>query len=129
MSNMTTMQKVYFITAWCIVGGITIAFITEAVAFGAFLKYAPLFATSQAFDIIYQGITAVFCLFYLSGWFTNSLVLFIMAWVVAGLCLLSMILMMSANMHPALSTGTFFLHVCFGAFCTLLLLRCSGKFQ
>jgi hypothetical protein len=129
MGNMTTMQKVYFITAWCLVGGITLAMIIEAVGLGAFMKYAPLFATSQALDIIYIGITAVFCLFYLSGWFTNSLVLFILAWVVGGLALLSMILMMAANLHPTYTAGTFFLHISFGVFCTLLLIRCSGKFQ
>jgi hypothetical protein len=129
MGNMTTMQKVYFITAWCVAGSTVLALIIEAIGLGVFLKFVPLYATGQAFDIIYIGITAVFCLLYLSGWFTNSLVLFILAWVVAGLALMAMIFTMASNLHPSYTAGTFFLHISFGVFCTLLLLRCSGKFS
>ncbi len=125
MGKMTTMQKIQFITAWVVAGAAVLSLILQAVA----LRGSALWATGTAFDIMFVGITACFALLYLSGWFTSSLVLFILAWVVAGLAVLALILNMAATVNGPYTAGTFFWHLGFGAFCTLLLLHCSGKFK
>jgi hypothetical protein len=123
MGTMTTMQKIQFITAWVVAGAAFLSLILNAVA----LRASALWATGTAFDIMFIGITACFSLFFLSGWLTNKTILFILAWVVAGLALLALILNMAATVNGPYTAGTFFWHLGFGAFCTLLLLHFSGK--
>ena len=125
MGKMTTMQKMYFITAWVVAGAAVLSLILNAVG----LRGVALWATGTAFDVMFVGITACFVLLFLSGWFTNKMVMFILAWVVAGLAVLALILTMAATVNGPYTAGAFFWHLGFGAFCTLLLLHFSGKFK
>jgi len=120
LKNMTLWEKIYFISAWVVAGCAGLALILYAVAIND-----GLWATGTVFDCLFLGATGCFTLLYLSKWFRNSLILFIMAWVVAGLALLSLILTAAANIEGAYTIGTIFWHIGLGGFCTLLLLHLS----
>jgi hypothetical protein len=94
MSKMSIMEKIYFISAWVVAGSAGLALILSAIA----LRNNGLQAFGAVLDWIAVGITGCLILLYFSGWFRNNVVMFIMAWVVGGLVLLSMILTAAANL-------------------------------
>ncbi len=126
-SEMTTMKKVYFISAWVVAGAAALALILTAIGWGGALGFGGLC------EAAFIGITGCFLLLYLSDWFKNRLVLFILAWVVAGLAVLALILE-SIGFAPAwfigatILVGTIFRIIALGTFCTLLMLHLSGQF-
>ncbi|UCB43576.1 MAG: hypothetical protein JSV77_02710 [Dehalococcoidales bacterium] len=124
MKDMSIMEKIYFISAWVVAGCLGLALILYAVA----MSNNGLAAFGAVCDAIFLGITGCFTLLYLSKWFRNSLILFIMAWVVAGLALLSLILTAAAYSDGAYIVATIFWHIGFGGFCTLHLLHLSDRF-
>jgi len=124
LKDMSFMEKIYFISAWVVAGCLGLALILYAVA----SRRNGLAAAGVVFDALFLGATGCFTLLYLSKWFRNSLVLFIMAWVVAGLALLALILTAAANLGGDYTVGTIFWHIGFGGFCTLLLLHLSDRF-
>jgi hypothetical protein len=124
LKDMSLWEKIYFISAWVVAGCLGLALILYAVA----LRHNGLLAFATVCDAIFMGITGCFALLYLSKWFRHSLVLFIMAWVVAGLALLALILSAAAGQGGTYTVGTLFWHIGFGGFCTLLLLHLSDWF-
>ena len=120
------MEKIYFISAWVVAGCLGLALIMNAIFWAD--AGSGLVATSAVFDALFLGATGCFTLLYLSKWFRNSLVLFIMAWVVAGLALLGLILTVAEDWSGTYIVGTIFWHIGFGGFCTLLLLHLSDWF-
>lgn len=125
LSNMTIMEKVYFIGAWVVAGCSGLALILYAVA----TRGNGLAAFGVVLDGLFFGATGCLVLLHLSGWFRNSLVMFIMAWVVAGLAALSLILTAAAHSNGSYIVGTIFWHVALGGFCSVLLLHLSERFN
>jgi hypothetical protein len=123
MSKMSMMQQIYFISAWVVAGSAALALILLAVA----VRGSGLLATGAVFDGLFVGATGCLALLYISGWFKNNLVMFIMAWVVAGLAALSMILTAAASLGATYTIGTIFWHIALGGFCTLILLHFSNR--
>ena len=129
------MEKIYFISAWVVAGCLGLALIMYAIfwsdPFGHDYLSMGLMAAGSVFDCLFIGATGCFALLYLSKWFRNSLVLFIMAWVVAGLALLGLILTVAEDWSGWSGTyivGTIFWHLGLGGFCTFLLLHLSDWF-
>lgn len=122
---MSLWEKIYFISAWVVAGCLGLTLILYAVA----MSNNGLAAFGAVCDAIFLGITGCFTLLYFSKWFRQGLVLFIMAWVVAGLALLSLILTAAAHSNGSYIVGTIFWHIGFGGFCTLLLLHLSDWFN
>jgi len=120
------MQKVYFISAWVVAGCALLALIFVAVAYS---KISGMLAFSAVLECIYIGTTACFVLLHISGWFRNSLVVFMMAWAVAGVAFLGMILGIGANLGGAGTVAALFGHIAKGGFCTLTMLYFSGKLK
>ena len=116
-------EKMYFIAAWVVAGSALLALILGAVA----ASKSAMLAMGAVFDGFFFGITGTFALLYFSGWFKKGVVLFILAWVVAGLALLSLIFTAAANVSGTYTVATIFSHIGLGVFCTLLLLYLSGK--
>jgi hypothetical protein len=123
MSKMSIMEKIYFISAWVVAGSAGLALILSAIA----LRNNGLQAFGAVLDWIAVGITGCLILLYFSGWFRNNVVMFIMAWVVGGLVLLSMILTAAANLGGVGTVASLFQHIALFAFFTLLLVHLSGK--
>ena len=136
MGNMTTMQKVYFICAWIVAGLAVLATILLGVAYGG------VWGFGVSLECIFLGITACVALLYLSGFFTNQMAIFLIGLGVACLALLSLILQLVdmigtkawtgwvwAGASGTQIAGTVFLVLFLGLFCTILLIRMSGKFQ
>ena len=122
MSKMSTMEKIYFISAWVVSGCAALTMILSAIAY----RDNGLRAIGAVLDWIAIGIAGCFTLLHFSGWFRNSVVQFIMGWVVGGLYLLSMILTAGANLGGVGTVAVLFGHIGLGAFLTLLLLYISG---
>ena len=137
MGNMTTMQKAYFICAWVVAGLALLATILVGVgATGAVGGFGG------SLECIFLGITACLTLLYLSGFFTNQLGLFISGIVVGCLALLTLLLQIVGSRvcinygygticawgDGAAIAGNVFAVLFLGLFCTLLLIRASGKF-
>jgi hypothetical protein len=122
---MSTVEKVYFVAAWAVAGCALLSLILLAVA----ARGSGLLAASAAFDGLFVGTAACFMLLYFSGWFRNGLVLFIVAWGVAGFAFLSMIFAAAAGFGALYTVGTLFWHIALGAFSTFVLLHLSGKLE
>ena len=125
-SKMNTMQKIYFVSAWVVAGCAVLALIFLAVAYS---KISGLLAFSAVLECIYIGTTACFVLLHMSGWFRNSLIIFMMAWIVAGLAFLGMILGAGANLGGAGTVAALFGNIAKGGFCTLTMLYFLGQAQ
>jgi hypothetical protein len=132
MSGMSAIQKVYFICAWIVAGCAVLATILLGIAVGG----VGGFGTSL--ECMFLGATACIALLYLSGFFTNQIALFITAIIVGCASLLSLILQIVGSRVCAFGfcawapgtqiAGNMFLVLFLGLFCTLLLIRLSGKF-
>ena len=122
MSKMSVMEKIYFISAWVVAGCAMLTLIMSAIAY----RHNGLQAMGAVLDWIAIGIAGCFTLLHFSGWFRNSIVQFIMGWVVGGLYLLSMILTAAANLGGVGTVAVLFGHIGLGVFLTLLLLHLSG---
>ena len=122
MSKMSIMEKIYFISAWVISGCAVLTLILTAIAY----RHNGLQAIGAVLDWIAIGIAGCFTILHFSGWFRNSIVEFIMGWVVGGLYLLSMILTAAANLGGVGTVVVLFGHIGLGTFLTLLLLYLSG---
>ena len=134
MGNMTTMQKVYFICAWVVAGLALLATILVGVgAAGAVGGFGG------SLECIFLGITGCLTLLYLSGFFTNQIGLLISGIVVGCLALLTLLLQIIGSRvcvagwgcvwgDGAAIAGNVFAVLFLGLFCTLLLIRASGKF-
>lgn len=136
MPSMSTIQKVYFFSAWVVAGCALLAAILLGVDRGGLLGFG------LALEIVFLGITGCFTLLYMSEFFTNQLVLLNMAIVVGIIALLAMIMQSSAygnectgngvfkicrSESGTLIAGTIFRVLFEGVFATILLLRISGK--
>ena len=130
MSGMNTIQKICFIGAWAIVGATFLAVILFSTGVGDYYPTSAMFG--QICVYIFVGLTACFSLLNLSGWFKSSSALFIIGWVVAGIAAVGTICELVGNSHMhvsgELTTANFFWDLILGVFCTVLLLRLSGKF-
>lgn len=124
MKEMSTMEKVYFISAWVVAGCAFLALILYAVA----LRGKALMSFGSVLDGLFIGGTGCLALLYFSGWFKNSTVFYIVGFVVGGLALLAMIFTAAAGMGATYTIGSIFWHIGLGGFCTLLLFHLSGKF-
>ena len=135
---MTTMQRIYFISAWVVAGAALIALILYLVGWGGTLGFGAFCESA------FIGITGCFFLLYLSGWFRNETVLFILAWVVAGLAVLALILSAvggfgatvyipyygTVSLFGGTSTiGAMLRILALGGLCTFLMLHLSGRFS
>ena len=121
MSN-NLRDKIYYYAAWVIAGAAGLALILYAVA----LRNSALLGAGAVLDGIFVGITGCLVFLHLAGRFKNSGAMFIMAWVVGGLSLLSMIFS-AAGTSGEYSAGAVFWHIALGGFCTLILLHFSGR--
>jgi hypothetical protein len=134
MSGMTAMQKVYFICAWIIAGLALIATILLGVGWDRTL------GAGMSMEVLFLGITGCVSMLYLSGFFTNQIAIFITAIGVGCLSLFSLILQIFGSricvggwgcnwiLDGTTIAGNVFLTLFLGLFCTLLLIRLSGKF-
>lgn len=124
-SGMNMMEKVYFISAWVVAVSALLAVLFTIYGRANFDNPGPNIAR-VIFEIIFLGLTGVFTLLFLSGWFKNRAYLFYLAWVVAALALLTLILVPmgygSLGEYGAIIAGDFFLVLFLGIFCTILLL-------
>lgn len=124
-SSMNKMEKVYFISAWVVAAAALLAVLFTIIGRANFDNPGPNIAR-VIFEIIFLGLTGVFTLLFLSGWFKNRAYLFYLTWVVAALALLTLILVpigyggLGAN--GTIIAGDFFLVLFLGIFCTILLL-------
>lgn len=123
MSKMSIMEKIYFISAWIITGCAALTLILTAIAY----RNNALLAFGSVLDWIAIGITGCFAFLYFANWLRNGAILFILAWVVAGILFLSMILTAGANLGGVGTVAVFFEHILLIVFFTLLLLYLSGK--
>jgi hypothetical protein len=135
MAGMTTIQKVYFFSAWVVAGCALLAAILLGVDRGGLLGFG------LSLEVIFLGLTGCFTLLYMSEFFTSPLVLLNMAIVVGVIALLALIMQSSAygdennslhntfckSVSGTLIAGTIFRILCEGVFATILLLRISGK--
>jgi predicted RNA-binding Zn-ribbon protein involved in translation (DUF1610 family) len=124
-SSMNKMEKVYFISAWVVAAAALLAVLFTIIGRANFDNPGPNIAR-VIFEIIFLGLTGVFTLLFLSGWFTNRAYLFYLTWVVAALALLTLILVPigygGLGAYGAIIAGDFFLVLFLGIFCTILLL-------
>lgn len=124
-SDMNMMEKVYFISAWVVAAAALLAVLFTIYGRANFDNPGPNIAR-VIFEIIFLGLTGVFTLLFLSGWFKNRAYLFYLAWVVAALALLTLILVPMGygglGEYGAIIAGDFFLVLFLGIFCTILLL-------
>ncbi len=123
MSKMTTMEKIYFVSAWVVAGCAFLALIFGAVTY----RRSGLLAFGTVLDWLFFGATGCLALLHLSGWFRNSLVMFMTGWIVGAVAFLSMILTVAAGVGGEAVVTAIFGHVALGGFCTLILLHFSGK--
>jgi hypothetical protein len=136
MPGMTTIQRVYFFSAWVVAGCALLAAILLGVDRGGLLGFG------LALEVIFLGFAGCFTLLYMSEFFTNSLVLLNMSIVVGVIALLALIMQSSAYGNECTGkgmfkictseSGTFIAGTIFrilfeGVFATILLLRISGK--
>jgi hypothetical protein len=133
MPRMSTIQKVYFFSAWVVAGCALLAAILLGVDRGGLLGFG------LSLETIFLGIAGCFTLLYMSEFFTSPLVLLNMAIVVGVIALVALITQCSAYGHIncigrycASESGTFIAGNIFrilfeGIFATILLLRISGK--
>ena len=132
MSGMTAIQKVYFICAWIVAGCAALATILLGVAGGG------VYGFGVSLECIFLGATGCMTLLYLSGFLTNQIALFITGIAVGCVSLLSLILQIAGSRVCVFGfctwapgtqiAGNMFLVLFLGLFCTLLLIRLSGKF-
>ena len=123
MSKMTTVEKIYFISAWVVAGSAFLALIFGAVTY----RHSGLLAFGTVLDWLLFGATGCLVLLHLSGWFRNSLVMFMTGWIVGAVAFLSMILTVAAGLDGEAVVSAIFGHIALGGFCTLVLLYFSGK--
>ena len=124
---MTTMQKAYFISAWVVAGLAVLSAILSLAGWWGWISGASAFGALC--ETLFLGIGGCFALLYLSGWFRNGTVLFIMAWVVAGLALLAIILQSIGGTPVAAEIGNILAIVFVALFLVMLLLFFSGRFS
>ena len=124
-SSMNKMEKVYFISAWVVAVAALLAVLFTIIGRANFDNPGPNIAR-VIFEIMFLGLTCVFTLLFLSGWFKNRAYLFYLTWVVAALALLTLILVHigygGLGSYGAIIAGDFFLVLFLGIFCTILLL-------
>jgi len=125
MAKMSLVEKLYFVSAWVVTGCAGLGLILAAIA----LRGNALQAFGSVLDWIAIGATGCFVLLHLSGWFRNATFMFIIAWVVGGIILLSLILTAAANLGGVGTIASIFEHFALIVFFTLLLLHLSGKFM
>ena len=133
---MTGIQKLYFVCAWVVTGFAVLATILLGVANGGVLGFGV------SVECIFLGVTACITLLYLSGFFTSQTGIFIIGIGVGCLALLSLVLQIVGSRVCAnfgwgnvcawapgtQVAGSVFLVLFLGIFCTILLIRLSGKF-
>ena len=126
---MTGIQKLYFVCAWVIAGCAILATILLGVGYGR------AFGAGMSVQALFLGITGCVAMLYLSGFFTNQIALFITAIGVGCLSLLSLVLQIAGArvfgfwiLDGTTIAGSIFLTLFLGLFCTILLIRLSGKF-
>ena len=126
---MTGIQKLYFVCAWVVAGLAVLAIILLGVGYGR------TFGAGISMQALFLGITGCVAMLYLSGFFTNQIALFITSIGVGCLALLSLVLQLVGSrvfgfwIYPGtLIAGSIFLTIFLGIFCTILLIRLSGKF-
>jgi hypothetical protein len=99
MPGMTTIQKVYFFSAWVVAVCALLAAILLGVDRGGLLGFG------LSLEAIFLGITGCFTLLYMSEFFTSPLVLFNMAIVVGVIALLALIMQSSAYGNECTGRG------------------------
>ena len=133
---MTGIQKLYFVCAWIVTGLAVLATILLGIANGG------VFGFGVSVECIFLGVTACITLLYLSGFFTSQTGIFIIGIGVGCLALISLLLHIFGSRvcvnigwgpvcawAPATQiAGSIFLVLFLGIFCTILLIRLSGKF-
>jgi hypothetical protein len=130
---MTGIQKLYFVCAWVVAGLAVLATILLGVGNGG------LGGFGVSVECIFLGVTACITLLYLSGFFTSQTGIFIIGIGVGCLALLALILQIFGSRvcmagwgcvwaSGTLIAGNVFLTMFLGIFCTILLIRLSGKF-
>ena len=132
---MTGIQKFYFVCAWVVAGLAVLATILLGIA------YSGVWGFGVSVECIFLGVTACITLLYLSGFLTSQLAIFITGIGVGCLALLSLVLQLVGMIGTRAWTGwawvgasgttiagSVFLVLFLGIFCTVLLIRLSGKF-
>jgi hypothetical protein len=130
---MSGIQKLYFICAWIVAGAAVLATILLGIANGG------LGGFGVSLMCIFLGVTGCITLLYLSGFFTSQVAIFITGIGVGCLALLSLILQIFGSRvcvagwgcawaNGTAIAGNVFLVIFLGIFCTILLVRLSGKF-
>jgi predicted RNA-binding Zn-ribbon protein involved in translation (DUF1610 family) len=124
-SSMNKMEKVYFVSAWVVAVAALLSVLFTIIGRANFDNPGPNIAR-VIFEIIFLGLTGVFTLLFLSRWFKNRAYLFYLAWVVAALALLTLILVPigygGLGAYGSIIAGDFFFVLFLGIFCTILLL-------
>jgi hypothetical protein len=118
------MKQIYLIAGWVVAACAVLALILLVVAErhgGGDLIVRTIC------EVAYLGITATLALLYFADWIKNKNLLFIMAWVVAGLAVIAFIMALIIGGGGAGLTGAIFFTIFTGLASTLILLRLSGK--
>ena len=121
------MKQVYLISGWVVAACAVLSLILYAVAErGAGATYI----LGTICEVAFLGITVTLALLYFADWMKNKNLLFIMAWVVAGLAVLDFIMVLASEKvfggNTYLVAHIFFI-IFTGLASTLVLLRLSGK--
>jgi len=121
------MKQIYLICGWIVAACAVLALILFAVG----LKGADgTYIFAKICEIAFLGITATLALLYFADWMKNKNLLFIMAWVVAGLAVLDFIMVLVSDKIFGSNTylvGHIFFIIFTGLASTLILLHLSGK--
>ena len=117
------MKTVYLVSGWVVAGCAILSLILYIVAFRN-LGADNIFQV--IFEVAFLGITGTLALFYFANFLKVAKLLFIMAWVVAGLAVLDFIMVLIVASGTSLAAHIFFV-IFTGLASTLILLRLSGK--
>jgi hypothetical protein len=118
------MKQVYLICGWvvaaCAILALILLVVAERHSGGDVIVHTIC-------EVTYLGITATLALLYFADWIKNKNLLFIMAWVVAGLAILAFIMALIIGGGGAGLVGSIFFTIFTGLASTLGLLCLSGK--
>ena len=118
------MKQIYLICGWIVAACAVLALILTTVA----LRHAGgETIVGNICEVAFLGITTTLALLYFADWFKNKQMLFIMAWVVAGLAIVDFIMALVGGGGGEYLAGRIFYIIFLGIASTLILLRLSGK--
>lgn len=121
------MKQIYLICGWIVAACAVVSLILYVVAER---NAGATYILGTICEVAFLGITATLALLYFADWIKNKNLLFIMAWVVAGLAVLDFIMVLASDKVFGGNTylvGHIFFIIFTGIASTLILLRLSGK--